>query len=217
MHLKLILLISVIYLLHTLEAATPKNDVEVIVQLDSLQKEIAELQSRILKERADGRLEGQVQIFQKLYQNPERCSCDISGYIFDDWTTIQRRVDGSENFHRNWNDYRSGFGDKHENFFIGLEELHTLTSSQEPHELLVLLGDDEGQIAYAKYDNFVVGSEKENYELKKLGSYSGDAGDSLRYHVGKQFSTFDVDNNDELQRCAKVWVGGWWFGDCFDR
>jgi len=38
------------------------------------------------------------------------------------------------------------------------------------------LADFAGNIAYAEYDNFTVGSEQENYRLDSLGTYSGTAG-----------------------------------------
>ena len=32
---------------------------------------------------------------------------------------IQRRVDGSTDFYKNWNDYENGFGDLATNFYLG--------------------------------------------------------------------------------------------------
>ena len=44
------------------------------------------------------------------------------------WLVIQRREDGSEDFHRNWVEYEDGFGSLTGEFWYGLRALHCLTS-----------------------------------------------------------------------------------------
>ena len=46
---------------------------------------------------------------------------------------------------------------------------------------------------------------------------SGTAGDSLiRYHNGRQFSTFERDNDQLPLNCAQTFgQSGWWFSTCF--
>ncbi|XP_017151153.2 techylectin-5B-like isoform X1 [Drosophila miranda] len=56
------------------------------------------------------------------------------------WTIFLRRTDGSEDFNRDWNDYKHGFGKLQNEFFLGLDKLHAMTSA-EAQELLVLLED----------------------------------------------------------------------------
>ncbi|XP_013105126.1 microfibril-associated glycoprotein 4-like [Stomoxys calcitrans] len=127
---------------------------------------------------------------------------------------VQRRVDGSENFDRNWEDYKMGFGSSYGEFFIGLDKLHTLTNTKR-YELLIVMEDWQYERRYAKYDNFVVGNETEKYMIKSLGKYSGTAGDSLFYHKGKKFSTKDQDNDSFVEgSCAHDHAGAWWFGNC---
>ncbi|XP_013105963.2 fibrinogen C domain-containing protein 1-like [Stomoxys calcitrans] len=131
------------------------------------------------------------------------------------WTTFQRRQDGSVNFHRNWTEYKNGFGNAPQGeFFLGLQKLHELTS-EAPHELLVILRDWQDDVRYAHYDHFAVGSENEKYSLMELGLYSGNAGDDLKNFKGMKFSTFDSDNDasDEFH-CAELFTGGWWFESC---
>lgn len=139
--------------------------------------------------------------------------CDTST-VGAGWTVIQRREDGSENFYRSWSEYQRGFGKLSGEFFIGLDKLHAMTNNM-PQELYVHLEDFDGVSHYAKYDNFVVGNISDAYTLRKLGKYVGDAGDSLRYHEGMPFSTFD--NDRKGNRCAIMYVGAWWYNSCQHR
>ncbi|XP_002132329.2 fibrinogen-like protein 1 [Drosophila pseudoobscura] len=140
------------------------------------------------------------------------CCSNVSG---SGWTLIQRRVNANENFNRSWADYKMGFGDLRENFFLGLEKIHRMTLLQ-PHELYIQLQDGNGSTRYARYDDFKIGSEEEAYELISLGKYSGTAGDSLtKFQLNMKFSTLDRDNDANVKRnCAKMFGGGWWFSAC---
>lgn len=86
-----------------------------------------------------------------------------------------------------------------------------------PQELIIHLRDFKGNIKYALYDEFLVGSESEKYQLKKLGNYSGTAGDYLRNNEGMYFSTKDKDNDASDLHCAERFEGGWWYNNCTAR
>ncbi|KAH8301033.1 hypothetical protein KR044_011940 [Drosophila immigrans] len=132
------------------------------------------------------------------------------------WTVIAYRYDGSEDFNRDWNAYKSGFGALNAEFFIGLDKLNRLTLSAD-HELLIIMRSKTGEERFAVYDLFGIGSEAEKYMMNVLGAYRGDAGDSLRYHSGRKFTTFDQDNDDNGQNCARTHAGAWWYGrECFE-
>ncbi|XP_035773079.1 ryncolin-4-like [Anopheles albimanus] len=132
------------------------------------------------------------------------------------WLLVQFRFDGSVDFYRNWTEYRDGFGDNQKEFWIGLERLHQLTSAT-PHELLVQIRDFTELNAYAWYGEFEIGSESEQYQLKKLGRYSGSAGDSMSTQAGMKFSTMDRDNDeDSTTHCAQKHEGAWWYAHCGD-
>ncbi|XP_034481243.1 ficolin-1-like isoform X2 [Drosophila innubila] len=127
------------------------------------------------------------------------------------WTIILRRMDGSVSFHRNWTEYKNGFGDLNGEFFFGLDKIHEITAERS-QELLVLLEDYQGVNAFEKYDEFAIGNEDQQYELHTLGKASGAAGDSFSDHRGKKFSTFDRDNDGISDiHCAELHTGGWWY------
>lgn len=132
------------------------------------------------------------------------------------WTIIQRRFDGNVDFYRSWNEYRAGFGDINGEFFIGLEMLHNLTSSQH-HELHIQLEDFENETRYAGYSDFLVGNADEQYKLKSLGNYTGTAGNALIYNLNQNFSTFDMDNDFNDENCAEDMHGAWWYKACGAR
>jgi len=126
------------------------------------------------------------------------------------WTVFQRRQDGSVDFYRNWQQYKTGFGNLNGEFWLGNDYIHRLTA-RTASSLRVDLGDWGGTRKYAKYGSFSVGDESDKYKLS-AGSYSGTAGDSLIYHNNMAFSTKDRDNY--LRRgnnCAVSYTGAWWY------
>ena len=127
---------------------------------------------------------------------------------------FQRRQDGTVDFYRGWNDYKSGFGQLTADFWLGNDKIHRLTAAR-PSTLRVELEDWNGARVYAKYSKFNIGDEQANYR-REVGSYSGTAGDSLAYHNKMAFSTKDRDNNINSRNCAVEYTGAWWYKDCHD-
>ncbi|XP_074968380.1 tenascin isoform X3 [Phalacrocorax aristotelis] len=141
---------------------------------------------------------------------PLQVFCDM-GEDGGGWIVFLRRQNGKEDFYRNWKTYAAGFGDPKDEFWIGLENLHKITS-QGQYELRVDLRD-KGETAYAVYDRFGVGDAKSRYRLRVDG-YSGTAGDSMTYHNGRAFSTFDKDNDSAITNCALSYKGAFWYKNC---
>ena len=120
-------------------------------------------------------------------------------------TVFQRRQDGSVDFYRGWNDYKSGFGQLTAEFWLGNDKIHRLTAAR-PRSLRVEVEDWNGVKAYAKYGKFNIGDEQAKYRLE-VGSYSGTAGDSLiSYQNNMAFSTKDRDNG-RAGNCAMSYTG----------
>lgn len=127
------------------------------------------------------------------------------------WIVFLRRKNGREDFYRNWKAYAAGFGDRREEFWLGLDNLSKITA-QGQYELRVDL-QDHGESAYAVYDRFSVGDAKSRYKLKVEG-YSGTAGDSMNYHNGRSFSTYDKDTDSAITNCALSYKGAFWYKNC---
>ena len=87
------------------------------------------------------------------------------------WTVFQRRLDGSVDFYRGWQDYKNGFGDLKGEFWLGLDQIHRLTTASK-NKLRIDMEDTSGNTKYAEYDFFAVTSEQQKYQLS-LGTYSG--------------------------------------------
>ncbi|XP_059745179.1 tenascin isoform X10 [Bos taurus] len=127
------------------------------------------------------------------------------------WIVFLRRKNGREDFYRNWKAYAAGFGDLKEEFWLGLDTLSKITA-QGQYELRVDLRD-HGESAHAVYDKFSVGDARTRYRLKVEG-YSGTAGDSMAYHNGRSFSTFDKDTDSAITNCALSYKGAFWYKNC---
>ena len=87
------------------------------------------------------------------------------------WTVFQRRLDGSVDFYRGWQDYKHGFGDLKGEFWLGLNKIHRITTAAQ-NELRIDMEDTSGNKKYAEYDLFAVTSEQQKYQLS-LGTYAG--------------------------------------------
>uniref|UniRef100_A0AAY5KQ24 Tenascin R (restrictin, janusin) n=1 Tax=Esox lucius TaxID=8010 RepID=A0AAY5KQ24_ESOLU len=127
------------------------------------------------------------------------------------WIVFQRRQNGLTDFSRKWSDYRVGFGNLEDEFWLGLDNIQKL-SAQGRYELRIDLKDGQESV-YANYDKFAIGDARSLYKLR-IGEYNGTAGDSLSYHQGRPFSTKDRDNDIAVTNCALSYKGAWWYKNC---
>uniref|UniRef100_A0A9J7XRY1 Tenascin Cb n=1 Tax=Cyprinus carpio carpio TaxID=630221 RepID=A0A9J7XRY1_CYPCA len=127
------------------------------------------------------------------------------------WIVFVRRQSGKVEFFRNWKNYTAGFGDLNDEFWLGLSNLHKITSSGQ-YELRVDLRD-KGESAYAQYDKFSVSEPRSRFKVH-VGGYTGTAGDSMTYHHGRPFSTYDNDHDIAVTNCALSYKGAFWYKNC---
>ena len=136
------------------------------------------------------------------------------------WLVIQRRKDGSENFHRYWWEYEMGFGSLTGEFWFGLNALHCLTSQGE-WELRIDLKLTNGTIIYLPYKQFAVGPASEQYPLT-ISGFTGYTTDPFLSHAlnTMKFTTRDHDNDRWSNRNCGIPAqhsgvsGGWWYNYC---
>ncbi|XP_061190518.1 fibroleukin-like [Saccostrea echinata] len=156
--------------------------------------------------------------------SPVRVYCDMET-MDGGWTVIQKRVDGSLDFKRNWIDYKNGFGAPEWNVWIGNEVMHQLTKEKNSSLYVSITLEDVTRL-YEMYDQFSVSNESEKYRLFLAGDAVGTLGDSMlkpseQYATlsGMYFSTSDRDNDNSNDgkiggNCAAAYGGGWWFNAC---
>ncbi|KAL0965360.1 hypothetical protein UPYG_G00280240 [Umbra pygmaea] len=141
---------------------------------------------------------------------PNQVYCDMST-DGGGWMVFLRRQNGKLEFYRNWKNYTMGFGDINNEFWLGLANLHKMTAAGQ-YELRVDLRDN-GESAYAQYDKFTISDSRSRYKIH-IGGYSGTAGDSMTYHQGRPFSTYDNDNDIAVTNCALSYKGAFWYKNC---
>jgi hypothetical protein len=141
------------------------------------------------------------------------CDMDRDG---GGWTVFQRRQDGSVDFQRSWKDYSNGFGHPSGEFWLGNDRLAALTAATKS-TLRIDLQDFRKEFAFATYNEFKLSKKEQKYQMTLSGAYTGDAGDSLKYHNGRSFTTLDQDNDAFPRRnCANKHSGGWWYNKCIE-
>ncbi|XP_070532158.1 angiopoietin-2-like [Ptychodera flava] len=150
-----------------------------------------------------------VYIIKPKNSNPIKVWCDMET-DGGGWTVLQKRVNGTLDFYRNWTEYKNGFGDAEHEYWLGLRHIHALTYENN-YNLRIDLFDWKDKRRFAVYNQFRLEDEVYNYGLQ-LGSYFGTAGDSMIYHNRAEFSTHDRDNDKSpAENAAEMWKGGWWY------
>ncbi|XP_017296255.1 microfibril-associated glycoprotein 4 [Kryptolebias marmoratus] len=139
--------------------------------------------------------------------------CDMDSHG-GQWTVFQRRMDGSVNFYRPWDQYKMGFGNAAGEYWLGLESLFHLTQLKK-NELLVDMEDFEGRKVFARYSSFSITPESDGYGLNVNGFINGGAGDTLSRHDGQKFTTFDRYKHGSEENCARHSLGAFWYWRCY--
>jgi len=129
------------------------------------------------------------------------------------WNVFSRRYDGSVNFYRGWNRYKRGFGRLDGEYWLGLDKINRLSKTM-PHRLRIDLTSFDGAKKFGTWRTFMVDDEAHKYTLTARGFRDGGIGNSLRYHSGRPFSTYDRDNDAWANNCASYFHGAWWYGAC---
>ena len=148
-------------------------------------------------------------------QPPMRVVCDMDTEG-GGWTMIMRRkrtIVSLVNFHRTWDHYENGFGSLNTEFWLGLRNIHCLTTRDDV-DLMIDLRDNNGNGMTWTYSTFEVSGSNDKYRLQ-IGGAEGPPGgfDAMAYHNGKQFSTHNSDNDQNaVYNCASLRQGGWWYG-----
>ncbi|KAM4702096.1 angiopoietin-related protein 5 [Discoglossus pictus] len=161
---------------------------------------------------------------------PFEAFCDMD-YRGGGWTVIQKRIDGTTDFQRNWLEYMDGFGDLSGEFWLGLRKSFCVLNQKNTSFMLnIAFEAEDGTSAYASYDNFWLEDETTSF-IMHVGRYSGTAGDAIRGYKKQDnqnampFSTFDMDNDGCHSSCTVNGTSinscsifnnrsGWWYNQC---
>uniref|UniRef100_A0A4W5JIC5 Fibrinogen beta chain n=1 Tax=Hucho hucho TaxID=62062 RepID=A0A4W5JIC5_9TELE len=128
------------------------------------------------------------------------------------WTIIQNRKDGSVDFGRRWDNYRSGFGNiafdvgkGHWEYWLGNERISQLTK-QGPTEVLMEMEDWSGNKVYAQYKQFTiqVTQPRPVQTVYHTGNTATPSTNSLPYRTP----------GDPSKQCSRDDGGGWWYNRC---
>ena len=134
------------------------------------------------------------------------------------WTVLQRRRSPFKtSFNRNWEEYRTGFGNLTGEFWLGNDNIHRLAAA--PVSFRVDFQENGRSKRYARYENFVVAGADDKYRWN-MDSFSGDLPNAIygsqhayRKETGMQFSTPDKDNDMKHPgKCSPS--SGWWVNGC---
>eukprot|EP00112_Aurelia_sp_Birch-Aquarium-sp1_P011060 Seg2335.1 transcript_id=Seg2335.1/GoldUCD/mRNA.D3Y31 product="Fibrinogen gamma-B chain" protein_id=Seg2335.1/GoldUCD/D3Y31 len=122
---------------------------------------------------------------------------------------------------RTWLEYKEGFGRLETSFWLGLEKIHQLTSTERNVELKISMKLNNRNLGNnkwkkARYSSFKVSGESDGYRLN-VGDFipheaaNKAAPDFFTCLNGTKFSTFDVINSSDGTNRASLRGAGWWY------
>jgi len=144
-------------------------------------------------------------------------TADTSGIL------VQQHTGNNNFFNRSWQEFKVGFGNASDDYWIGNERLHQLTKDGKYKLRFDLLAKFNARWYWAEYERFSISSEIGGYALI-IDGYSGNAGDAMTGDGiaglnlnGVKFTTFDRDNDHSAAiNCAlnSAFIGGFWYTSC---
>uniref|UniRef100_A0A0K8R7B5 Putative ficolin/ixoderin n=1 Tax=Ixodes ricinus TaxID=34613 RepID=A0A0K8R7B5_IXORI len=153
---------------------------------------------------------------------PVDVRCDMTSEDGGGWTVIQRRTENEESesfFEKDLEAYKRGFGTAEGSFWIGLEDLHALTSypnNQQALKIELKRHDGSKKETVVLYNKFHVGSEGENYNLT-IDEYDDTKSTSYNALSSQNGYPFTIRNSSKPtdRDCrAGPLSGGWWLQRC---
>ena len=133
------------------------------------------------------------------------------------WIMYQRRVNGTENFTRTWEEYKHGFGNKGGNateLWLGNENVYQLVKSYAAKGVTLRIEVDafDGAQGWIEASNFTLDNEALQYGID-WNSCTSSSGRSICAawveHQKRPFKTFDKVSGQ--QACLDEFRGGWWY------
>nr|XP_053638105.1 ryncolin-1-like [Cherax quadricarinatus] len=105
-------------------------------------------------------------------------------------------------FSKGWEDYKTGFGDPHGEYWLGNDNLHALTSGGRRYQLKVIATNLRGEQLSAVWETFSVADEANEYRVT-MGGYTSTStlNDALTSEHdwanlnGSSFTTVDSDHD----------------------
>ncbi|XP_042211981.1 ficolin-2-like [Homarus americanus] len=152
---------------------------------------------------------------------PFKCKCDKGVKVWCDmetegggWTAFLVRQNLTENFERNWQEYAVGFGEASQEYYMGNDNLHAMTSSR-LYTMRTVFRSANGLTRWGQWGLFSVASGDERYKLT-IGKFlpQSQTADCMAHSNARQFSTIDFDNDGKNGKKCSLNHGAWWYNNC---
>lgn len=111
---------------------------------------------------------GRAQTLDVIWRSGDLNSSTYIAFVclpLDATQVFQRRLNGSVDFFRGWTDYKNGFGAVNGEFWLGNDNINSLTSNGS-HVLRIDMETFGGEKAFVEYTGFSIDAESTHYALR---------------------------------------------------